>query len=242
MSQLNAVVLRSLARVVSLVSIPLAFRIERMIPRPRAQISFPDGPMTDEDLLWLQKAEQARISELETIRAAAKDWASTIAAVTGAVGVVSLVKGPDQIDTLTRAWKQAVGVAAAIAVVSALRGIYLAALAAQGSPRSFGYNPATFRRRYRLETLSAARALEVSRALIVIATLAAACATGMLWFGTAKQVPSARVVAVTADGTTACGVLSVAQSGAITITADGGGVTSIDPVKLRRLIPTGTCP
>ena len=31
-------------------------------------------------------------------------------AVTGAVGVVSLVKGPDQLDTLTRGWKQAVGV------------------------------------------------------------------------------------------------------------------------------------
>ena len=242
-SRLNVGVLRALARVAGLVSIRLALAIERRLPRPPAQITVPAGPLTDEQLLWLRKAEEARLGELETIRTAAKDWASTIAAVTGVVGVVSLVKGPDQLDTLTRGWKQAVGVVIALAILTALRGIFLAALAAQGSPRSFGYNPTTFRRRYRSETLFAARALEVSRALVVIATLSAACATGMMWFGETKPVQGARVVAVTTDGTTTCGTLGVGKGGTITITADGGGQTTvIDPAEVRALIPAASCP
>jgi hypothetical protein len=242
-TQVNVWILRVLASLAGLVSIRIAFAIERAIPQPAAQIEVPSGPPTAEDRLWQQKAEAARIAELETMRTAAKDWASTIAAVTGAIGVVSLVKGPDEIDSLTANWKIAAGVLIALAVLAALRGIVLAALGAQGSPRSYGYAPAAFRRRYRGETLIAARALQASRALVVLATLLAVAATGIVWFGTkAEKAESGRVLAVTTDGTTTCGVLGVAK-GTITIAPVAGGTpTRIDPTKLRALIPTGKCP
>jgi len=239
----EATVLRAVSFLVSLVSITLGQKIERLIEPAEARITVPEGPLTAEQLLWLGKAEDARFSELETIRSAAKDWASTITAVLGAVGVVSLVKGPDQLDKLTNGWKQTVAIVAAVAILAALRGIVLAALAAQGSPSSFGYEPSEYRAGYRKETILAARSLQLSRTLVVIAALAVTVAVGMMWFGTEKPQAGSRVVAVTTDGTTVCGVMAIGKGGNIAITPDAGGVgTTINPESVRALIPTGSCP
>jgi hypothetical protein len=244
---LSAETLGAVAAIIGLFSIRRALAMEKWIrgnlPAPPPNVVVTDPP-SEEERLWQNKAEEARLSELETVRTAAAGWGSTIAAVTGAIGVVALVKGPDQINDLTHGWKILAAVLVGLAVLTVLRGILLAAIAAQGSPRSFGYAPREFRSRYRAETLLAARALQVSRALVVLATLFGAAAIGVVWFGdTADKAGPTRAFAVTADGTPLCGTLNVSKPGIVTVTPDGAKkAIPISPKALRALVPTGECP
>jgi hypothetical protein len=235
---------RSLAALVSLASIRLAAKIIalRHVPPPPTPTVI-EAPVTDEDEAWIKRAHEARMSQLETVRGTAKDWASTITAVTGALSIVALIKGPEDIGRLTKPWEIAVGVVLLVGVLLALRGIFLAAVAAQGTPSSFAYSPVRYHLHYIQQLGLAALGLRVSRILVVLATLALIAAVGMTWYGEEDEKEGALVYAVSKDGTVACGEVSAGGGGVLLIKeSDNAQPARFAPETVLTLVPVGKCP
>lgn len=235
---------RAVARVVCLFSIRAGLNIASRAPgaesdqaRPRAKrlISTEDEP-------WIKKAHEARLSQLETTRTTAKDWAEGLGAITGVFGIAALIQGPKEIAKLADGWKVAVAVTILIGVLCALRGIFLAAMAAQGTPKSFRYDAASFRRHYFRELNLATAALTISRVLVVVAVLAVTAAVGMTWFGDEKAVRKADVYVVKLEGAPLCGTLTVQEDGSLKVTDAQGASVIIQTTELGAIVPAGACP
>jgi hypothetical protein len=152
-------------------------------------------------------------------------------------------KGPEDIGRLTKSWEVAVGIVLLVAVMLALRGIFLAAVAAQGTPRSFAYSPVGYHLHYVQQLGLAALGLRVSRILVVLATLALIAAIGMTWYGDEKEKEGALVYAVSRDGTVACGVVSAGKGGVLLIKEpDNAEPAKFEPATGLTLVPVGKCP
>ncbi|MCX4577515.1 hypothetical protein OHB41_30905 [Streptomyces sp. NBC_01571] len=89
--------------------------------------------VTQEDLKWDQRAEEARFSGLAAVQASAERWGATILVITGLLTALTVVRGPSDLAALRDTnFKIAVGIASLCALLVALASVVLAALAAQG--------------------------------------------------------------------------------------------------------------
>jgi hypothetical protein len=129
-------------------------------------------------------------------------------------------------------------------VLLATRGIVLAALAAQGTPRSFTYDAAGYQTHYRRESLLAAEDLRVSRIVVVLGTLALIAAVGMTWYGDEAEKKGTKVYAVSRDGAVvACGEVTVGKQGALLVKEPAKAQpTRFEPTNVLTLVPVGDCP
>jgi len=137
--------------------------------------------------------------------------------VTGAISVVALIKGPEKIEDLGANYKLITGILVATAALLALRGIVLAALAAQGTPGRIEYTGTALRDFTLDEADEAADLLRFSRVVTVVATLVAGAAVGFIWFAPQdKSAPSMRLV-IRDNGTLVCGELKTGTGDTVTI-------------------------
>lgn len=245
--RIGATILRwtvlGVALIASLFSVRLGQWMESWAPQePLPQFPVVAPLASDEDLLWLARAQEDRLAQLKTARTAAKDWATTITAVTGAVGIVALIKGPEEIGRLTREWELAVGAALLVAVLLALRGIVLAAVAAQGTPTSFVYTAAGYQDHYFHELDTTATALRVSRITVVLGTLALVVAIGMTWYGEEEKKAATNVFVVPSSGSSLCGELSATAGGILRLKDSEGDIHRVDPQQLVAIVPAAKCP
>jgi hypothetical protein len=236
-------IVKALGLIVSLIWVRPGFWL--VSKGPKRPVGTPQvlSVTTDEDRAWIKKAQEARMSQLESVRTAAKDWGTTITAVTGALGIVALIKGPEEVGRLTHGWQVAVGIALLVAILLVIRGIVLAALAAQGTPGSFTYSPVRYHDYYRREIARASIELQGSRLLVVAGMLALIAGVGMTWYGDEKEKKTTLVYAVSRDGVTACGEVSRGKQGVLQIKKAGQTTpTTLEPKNVLALVPVGECP
>jgi hypothetical protein len=188
------------------------------------ELSASPTPATPTDLLWEERAEKLRFDSLADIRKSAEKWAGSIGAVTGVFGIVSLIKGRDAVTDLTRSAEISVGILVALALLFALRGILLAALAAQGTPRLIRFSGERIRTAYRAEARLAMDLLKYSRVLTVLAVLVFATAVGLTWYGPTKKAEEPggpKILVVRRSGAVACGLLKGGTNGGFIVEIRG---------------------
>jgi hypothetical protein len=199
-------------------------------------------PATDEDLELDTKARTLLDESLKNIRLAAADWAKTITAITGILGAVTLVKGPEDISDLVLVAKVLVGLFVAAGLVFALSAIVSAAYASEGTPERGWAIGKELLRRYSDERDRATAQLLRSRHHAVAAAACLIVAVGIAWYSpteTAAPKP-AKVLVVFSDRAPICGELSNDSSG-LAATVKGENV-SIHSGNVRSLNVVSACP
>ncbi|MFI8531152.1 hypothetical protein ACIGMX_12975 [Streptomyces aquilus] len=110
-------------------------RVDDLSKVPVADLIFEpvDILVTQEDLKWDQRAEEARFGSLTAIQASAERWGATILVITSLLTALTVVRGPSDLAALRDIdFKITVGVFSALALLVALASVVLAAMAAQG--------------------------------------------------------------------------------------------------------------
>ena len=173
------------------------------------------GPATPEDLKLDREAETLLEGSLKATQAAAADWAKTIAGLTGLLGVLTLVKGREDITELVLPARVLVGLFLLAGLLFAGRAIMLAALASEGTPRSWWVVGRRLKNRYRSERKLAAQQLLQSRADTVAAAALLIVAVGIAWYGpTDAADPEPPMVLITLrDDAPICGELVLTAAG-----------------------------
>jgi hypothetical protein len=194
-------------------------------------------PPTPDELEWAKRAAALHLDALKEIRAGAEKWAASIAAVTGAIGVVTLIKGRESLEELSHGYEVAVGILVGIAVLLVLRGIVLAALAAQGTPGRIEYTGSALRDFTANEAEEAADLLRFSRVLVVTATLVAGVAVALVWFGPEDTKPPSLQLVIPETGPPACGELKTGMGNTVRV-----GRTAISAQDIRSITTVPTCP
>lgn len=200
------------------------------------------GPATPEDLKLDREAEAILENSLQTTRAAAADWAKTIAALSGLLGIVTLVKGREDISALAVPARVLVGLFLLAGVVFAARSIMLAAFASAGTPNRWWVIGQRLKDRYRTERTLAAQQLLRSRSDAVAAIASLLVAVGIAWYGPeAPEEPTPPKVLVTfRDRAPICGDLAINRNGLSAV--DKGQEASVGNGNVRSLNVVFECP
>ena len=148
------------------------------------------------DLAWAKRADQLQLESLSTIRTSAERWAGTLTGLLGAVGIASILDGPDRFNDLSSAAETISKAAFSVAAVLTLIGAGLAIVAAQSTSRRILLPTAgSYQEASEEAVRSATRCLTASRWLVALAVVATLIAGGCLWWGD-RDEPSARRVDV----------------------------------------------
>jgi hypothetical protein len=195
-------------------------------------------PAELEERKWNRRFEEAEEASLTNIHAAAEKWAGTISALVGVFSIAGLIKGREDIDTLSDGTKLLVAILIGIALLLAFIAIYKAALAAQGVTGRV-WTVAEFDEKYKKAVEDAAGRLKWSRLLVIPATLVLAIAVGFTWFGPTKGAnKETSAVVVRRGGAAVCGQL-VQQGGSLSLSTDSGVVPIKDETDV---VPVSVCP
>jgi len=150
------------------------------------------------------------LSAVDRVKTAAEKWGASITTITGVFGIITLIKGPEDISNLTSGNKMVVGIALLVALVTAVTSIFLAALAAQGIPHDIWLTGAQARRDSRNVVKKASAFLAVSRFLVIPAVLGMGAAIGLTWYG---DRVAEKAASVGGELGTLCGELSRDEEG-----------------------------
>jgi hypothetical protein len=192
-------------------------------------------PALPSDRKWQAQADALELNALTTVRDAAQKWAGTLGALTGLLGLVALVKGPEDLTGLAP-WPSpfppisgtvAVAVVLGVALACAFVATYLAALAAQGIPHETYLDGTILRRESPRQAAKAARYLLYSRVLVIPATLLLVVGAGLTWLGPRVPAPGPILLVVQRSGAILCGPMQTDQTGRVSLTLTGSGQTAI---------------
>ena len=164
------------------------------------------SPATEDDERWKKEADDLRHNGLAAVREAAGNWLQTIALILGAFSAVAFVKGPESITDLDSTIARTVTVIVLTAALLVGSATWLAAVAAQGSPRVVSVlTGPKLRDHVEASYDGVTRLLWWSRMLTVVAALAIAAGTGLTWLAPAPQAKeTTNLLVVSRDGTVAC--------------------------------------
>jgi hypothetical protein len=201
------------------------------------------------DLRWERRARDEELAALGRIRGSAEKWTATISALTGVLGLIVLIKGPEDITKAEGEWfgvssQSWVGVLLAVAVACAIAAIMFAARAAQGAPTKMRPIGSELRRTALEEATTAAGHLDSSRWFAGFAPVFALGAIFLTWYTTPEnpEAPN-KVAAITDAGIAACGSLQGHEGANLLILPKGETEAVPVPVgSLRALTAVATCP
>jgi hypothetical protein len=146
------------------------------------------------DLAWAKRADQLQLESLPTIRTSAERWAGTLTGLLGAVGIATILDGPDRFNTLSSGAETVSKAAFSVAAVLTLVGAGLAIVAAQSTSRRVLLPAAgSYREASEEAVRSATRCLTASRWLVALAVVATLVAGGCLWWGDRDESSTQRV-------------------------------------------------
>ncbi|MFF8535338.1 hypothetical protein ACF07B_25910 [Streptomyces sp. NPDC015532] len=199
-----------------------------------------DIPVTQEDLKWDRKAEEARFSSLAAVQASAERWGATILVITGLLTALTVVRGPSDLAALRDTqFKIAVGISSALALLFALASVVFAAMAAQGQAVRIHPTGDQFRQETLEGTKLAHGRLKLSRflSLFVIPIYLTAIAL-MAYAPQASDVPP-KVTVTDKSGVRYCGETAklvngywiIANSTGISGRIKATEITSVSPVE-----------
>ena len=145
---------------------------------------------------------------LALVRARSEKWVGAVAALTGLITTVLVVKGPDSVTNLTDSSKRTIAVAITLGLVLLAFATYKAYAAAFGIPgaiEEIDPNPldGLATRLASKQRTTAAKAQEALRDAIIatfIATTCLAVAIGVAWFSPARKDAAATTTCLSANG------------------------------------------
>lgn len=185
-------------------------------------------PATPADRMWDELAVKLAADALPRVQSAAEKWSGTIAALTGILGIVAFVEGPNEVTELTGWYEYAVPVCLGLAILCAVIATVLAALVAQGVPEEFYATGTAVQRLYQTKVDEGIRRLNWSRLLALAAVVFLVLAVGLNWYGDRESGdPVPNVLIVSTSGQAECGTLARDPAGALAVEVAG------TPVALR---------
>lgn len=172
---------------------------------------------------WRDQAHKADLTQLSALQSTAQQWGGTIGTLTGAFGLLALVRGTTDVTKLASPWDAGVTGAILLALVLAFVAIVAAAYAAQGSPTTQYGDPLTLRRVTVTAAERARNLLLLSRWAAIggmILTMAAILTT---WRAPQRAAvpPTFLVSPVTGMAAVRCGTIKTAANGVITLLVAG---------------------
>jgi hypothetical protein len=222
--------------------VTLVLVVRRSGPRPIEKPTH-DWPASPEAQVWTAKMNEAGGDfGLASVRAAAKGWGASIAALLGVFAAVAVVKGPDSL-TAVGGWQAQVAAwmilaAAGIAMIA----ILLAALAEQGVPvwqkdlDGWKYKNLTLQR-----AQQAAAQVRWSRYLVIVVLFLVSLAMGVTWLSAVNSVAPQPVHAiVVSDFDVRCGVVATLNG---VVTLQIGKSPAASPItNVRQVTIVSKCP
>ena len=88
------------------------------------------------DEKWSEKAQEAELEALPTLRSTAEKWAATVGTLAGLFSTVAILTGPDELTKVADSVRVLVASLVLAAVLAAAAAVALASLAAQGGSES----------------------------------------------------------------------------------------------------------
>jgi hypothetical protein len=147
-----------------------------------------DGIASLYEAEWDRRADDLELNALKNVRVAAEKWTAAIAAVLAIFGIVTLIKGPEDVQKVTGSlilpfdlW---VGILILLAVACAVAATVLCALAAYGSVNVLIWVGDLVRMRSREEAKSASWKLRWAIGLSISAVVLLVAATAITWYRT----------------------------------------------------------
>jgi hypothetical protein len=219
----------------------------RVQPRP--------GRATITEAKWDKLAEDLQFTALDSVRATAGKWTGTIATLLAIFGIVTLVKGPEDVTKVTGTWGPGrlpnaaietwILVLLGLTVALAASATLLSASAAYGLPRSFRFVGASVRRLHREEAAKAARRLFWARWAAIGAVLCLSVAIGITWLNTPPKPESpTKILLLDKNGIRACGDLLPGTSlGQLSVLEEGEKqATQVAVTDLTSVGTIASCP
>jgi hypothetical protein len=136
---------------------------------------------------WGEQAVKLEVGMVESIRASAEKWGASISTLTALVGASTVFGSGEAIAKLSDEAQRWVWAGFAVATVSAVVAVYLAAIAAQGVPKLQTYDAQNVYEASLTKSEQAAGWLWWSRLLIFPAMLGFGVAASFLTFGETKE-------------------------------------------------------
>ncbi|MFJ7218875.1 hypothetical protein [Amycolatopsis sp. NPDC098790] len=173
--------------------------------------------MSTERLLWARRAQELRFHQLEAVRKQAESWRAGLTGLTGLFSAVLVIKGRDNLNSLSSPFAQLVAALFALALLMFVVATLSAVRAASGAPGDTcllaGEDLETWTRK---EATKAGRKIVVARRTSLFGVFLVAAATGLAWFAPAQ---SGTEPAVTVESTNAqyCGGLTGVSGGSVII-------------------------
>ncbi len=180
--------------------------------------------VTPEDLAKDIAIELARDEELPKLRETAEKWGQTVATLLGLFGIAGFIKGRDEISKLDEPAGAALGVVLLLAFILAAVSTGLAALAAQGIPRSILEDRVAANRRTAAD--NARVRINYSRWAIVPVMLLLPLAIGITWYAPQKEAGGAKYLVVQQSGVL-CGELERRDDGTLAMKSNSTPLTNV---------------
>ena len=136
---------------------------------------------TVEDLRWEDAARAEIINELPNVRRTAAAWELRLTAVFTVFGAAAFIVGSNDIRSLESPWSLIVGMLVIAAIAVAAGALFLAALAAEGTPSAEWTSGRSFQARQRQLVRTARRNLVLSRVLAALFLLILSTAAAVSW-------------------------------------------------------------
>lgn len=173
--------------------------------------------MSAERLLWARRAQEVRFHQLEAVRKQAESWRTGLAGLTGLFGAVLVIKGRDNLTSLSAPFVQLVAVLFALALLMFVVATLSAVRAASGVPGDTcllaGEDLEAWTRK---ETTEVGRKIIIARRTSLFGLFLAAAAIGLAWFAPVRNLTEP-VVTVESTNARYCGGLAGVSGGSVVI-------------------------
>jgi hypothetical protein len=197
---------------------PAAAQAHSGPPKYRKPTAGPTAESVQDRTRWQQLSEQS----LSATQAAAEKWRTGLAAfVTLATGGL-LLKGPGAASDVTTGWRIALTVLALGGLLAAIGGLWLALLAAAGTPAKLDLTEVVAKyggvRQFEVACAQAASAqLRLARLVIAGSLLLFVAAIGTWWWAPPAPAQPPALISITTPSGVVCGTLISAGAGAFTV-------------------------
>lgn len=191
---------------------------------------------------WAIRAQQVKFGQLDIARKQAETWRTGLATLTTLLTGVLVVKGRDDLSTLTRPFQIVVAVLLGLALVLLLCATMWVSRALAGSPALFLLSGEALEEWTDGEVRAVSRALSWVPRLAAASVLTVAAAVAFTWFAPAQPTPAGHLVLVTdSAGHQSCGqLIGVTKQELLVQLTTGPTVVPLSAV--TALIPVTACP
>lgn len=196
---------------------------------------------------FAQLGQQLQLEQLTTVRKQAEGWRNGLTALTGLVGVVFVLKGPESVAGMTTTWRWTTAALLVLAFLLLLTGALAAVRAAHGRLGHGTWLTGDELLTAVLDEVERTQdVLTAARRCSVVGLSAVVAAIAVTWVVPAEAAKETKpsgptVVVSTASGTT-CGELVLSDGEAVTLRVRGQNALRRIPARdVRSLAPAGAC-